>query len=95
MSEYIKAKDNVCPRCGGGVPNDEHRGEYPGALSRVDNAHEICSACGQDEAMTQFLNHGLLQPISMWPIGPPREHPSPYVRGMEKIMSETEKAKEE
>lgn len=41
-----------CPRCGGGIPNDLHRGEYPGALSRWDNNTMICSACGLDEALT-------------------------------------------
>lgn len=47
-----------CPRCGGGIPNDLHRGEYPGALSRWDNNTMICSQCGTDEAMTQFTTHG-------------------------------------
>jgi DNA-directed RNA polymerase subunit RPC12/RpoP len=43
-----------CPRCGGRVPNDVQAGQYPGALSRLDNETYICSACGQDEAMYQF-----------------------------------------
>lgn len=66
--EFIPAKDHICPRCLGDVPNTLHKGEYPGALSRVDNATEICSDCGSDEAMTQFANKGLLQPISAWPL---------------------------
>jgi rRNA maturation protein Nop10 len=70
----IKAKDNICPRCGGGVPNDAHKGKYPGALSRVDNMTEICSSCGTDEAITQMLNGGLLQPISMWPLNKERAY---------------------
>lgn len=41
-----------CPRCGGGVPNETQRGEYPGALSRFDNETYICSGCGQDEAFS-------------------------------------------
>jgi hypothetical protein len=45
---------NTCPRCLGGIPNDEHRGEYPGAQSRYDNKTEVCSACGADEAMREF-----------------------------------------
>jgi hypothetical protein len=45
-----------CPRCGGGIPNTPQRGEYPGALSRVDNETEICSACGLDEGMFHFLH---------------------------------------
>jgi ssDNA-binding Zn-finger/Zn-ribbon topoisomerase 1 len=62
------ATDFICPRCGGDVPSKEHKGEYPGALSRADNATEICSACGTDEAMVQFQNKGLLQPVGSWPI---------------------------
>lgn len=47
-----------CPRCGGGIPNDERRGEYMGALSRLDNETEICSQCGQDEGMFNFAKPG-------------------------------------
>lgn len=42
--------EGPCPRCGGGVPNDTHKGEYPGALSRLDNETYICSDCGTNEA---------------------------------------------
>jgi len=45
-----------CPRCGGGIPNDECRGLYPGALSRKDNETEICSNCGAAEALEDFLD---------------------------------------
>lgn len=48
----------ICPRCGGFIPNNEHPGEYPGAMSRwTDRDYrlfEICSACGQSEAMIQL-----------------------------------------
>lgn len=37
----------VCPRC-----HKEYDG-YP-AISREDNKTEICSQCGQDEALVQF-----------------------------------------
>jgi hypothetical protein len=40
-----------CPRCHHGIPNDEFRGEYPGALSRRDNKTYICSECGTKEAL--------------------------------------------
>lgn len=50
-----KPKKNQCPRCGGGIPNDAQRGAYPGALSRYDNVTYVCSDCGQDEALRQFL----------------------------------------
>lgn len=81
------AKDNICPRCGGGVPSDDNPGAYPGAVSRVDNETEICSACGTDEALTQFLNNGLLQPITMWPLT--RERPFEV---SEAILKETKDA---
>jgi len=51
-----------CPRCGLGLPDG-----YPGALSRTDNATEICSACGTDEALWQFMGRGL-PPIDEWPV---------------------------
>jgi len=50
-----RPKKHQCPRCGGGIPTDLNRGVYPGALSRYDNETEVCSACGQDEALRQFL----------------------------------------
>jgi hypothetical protein len=28
---------------------------YPGAISRKDNKTEICSQCGEDEAMEDFF----------------------------------------
>jgi len=49
----IKAKNCVCPRCGGSVPNDHNKGQYPGALSRVTD-YEICAQCGVDEALRDF-----------------------------------------
>jgi len=49
----IKAKNHVCPRCGGAVPNREQVGKYPGALSRIAN-YEICSDCGVDEALRDY-----------------------------------------
>lgn len=47
-----------CPRCGSGVPDDTHPGQYPGALSRLDNKTYICSQCGQEEVMWQFTDSG-------------------------------------
>lgn len=55
------APGHTCPRCGGGVPNDLDRGKYPGALSRLDNETEICSGCGQNEAMFNLQHPG--QPL--------------------------------
>lgn len=46
--------ENVCPMCSEGIPSNEHRGEYPGAISRTDNVTEICSSCGELEAIVQF-----------------------------------------
>ena len=56
---------NKCPRCEHQIPNDESPGLFPGALSRVDNETEICSACGMDEAIGQ----GLI-PLDQWPVPP-------------------------
>ena len=40
---------------------------YPGAMSRVDNKTEICSECGQDEALLQWAGH-TLGGTDTWPI---------------------------
>lgn len=58
-------KYSRCPRCGGAIPNWERRGEYPGAISRVDNQTEICSECGTMEAMEDFVGNGPM-PIAKW-----------------------------
>ena len=55
MSPEIKANKPVCPRCKGFIPNNLTPGMYPGAISRLDNKTEICSACGTDEAMEDYL----------------------------------------
>jgi len=63
---------HTCPRCLGGVPNEEMRGQYPGALSRTDNLTEVCSNCGTMEAMEQM--GGVLYRQADWPLagGPTR-----------------------
>lgn len=40
----------TCPRCG------KETNDYP-ALSRTDNKTEICSQCGTDEAMANWIQH--------------------------------------
>lgn len=45
----------VCPKCSGYIPNNENPGAYSGAISRRDNKTEICSACGTQEALEDFL----------------------------------------
>jgi RNA polymerase subunit RPABC4/transcription elongation factor Spt4 len=71
----IEAPNNVCPRCGGSVPNDAFRGQYPGALSRWDNTTEICSECGLQEALLQWRGGpSALNPVTgpaPW-LNPPR-----------------------
>lgn len=59
----------VCPRCGHLIPNDEQPGAYPGAISRADNSTEVCSDCGQHEALEQFssADHSCT-PVSEWPV---------------------------
>jgi len=49
-------KDPVCPRCLGFIPNNQTPGAYMGALSRTDNKTEICSDCGTEEAMQDFID---------------------------------------
>lgn len=49
-------RNTVCPICEGAVPSEEHKGRFPGALSRFDNNEEICSACGTAEAMTPMFS---------------------------------------
>jgi len=44
----------ICPRCLNGVPNNDEIGRYPGALSRTDNLTEICSRCGEIEALEDW-----------------------------------------
>ena len=51
----IPAIDNICPKCGGDVPNTEYKGQYPGALSRDGSNREICSNCGTREGLEAFL----------------------------------------
>lgn len=59
----------VCPRCTehSWIPNNKTPGMYPGAISRTDNRTEICSACGEDEALLDFFRGGC-QPQSKWPV---------------------------
>ena len=58
----------VCPRCKfNWIPCNERPGEYPGALSRVDNKTEICSACGEDEALKDFFDGGC-EKTDAWPV---------------------------
>lgn len=52
----------VCPRCLGFIPSNAFAGEYPGAISRIDNKTEICSECGTEEAILALI------PIHQWPI---------------------------
>jgi hypothetical protein len=46
-----------CPTCDGYIPNNEKPGAYPGALSRIDNETEVCSACGTREALEMFFEN--------------------------------------
>jgi hypothetical protein len=56
-----------CPRCGGGIPDDENPGLYPGAISRWDNETEVCSWCGLEEAVFQrqkHRRHAVVHPVT-------------------------------
>lgn len=52
----------ICPRCAGFIPSNVFPGEYPGAISRIDNKTEICSDCGTEEAIVALID------IDYWPI---------------------------
>lgn len=60
---------SICPRCieHSWIPSNEMPGAYPGALSRADNKTEVCSACGEDEALMDAFGGGC-QPVSDWPV---------------------------
>lgn len=55
----------ICPRCHGAVPNNDSPGAYIGALSRTDNNTEICSPCGELEALEDYV-HGSPMPQQDW-----------------------------
>lgn len=64
---FVALAISKCPRCQNQqIPNDEHAGMFPGALSRTDDETEICSSCGTDEAMEQWCS--TLTPKSAWPL---------------------------
>lgn len=65
-----RAENNICPRCLGPVPDEAHKGQYPGALSRVADV-EVCSLCGLDEAAAELITGGEetgMVPVEQWPI---------------------------
>jgi len=63
----------VCPRCEGLIPSNEQPKQYMGAISRLTRSRrdgkpiEICSACGNEEAMQETFE-GFATPIKDWPI---------------------------
>jgi len=63
---YLVHGDYTCFRCGGAIPTLENIGQYSGAISRTDNATEICSECGSDEA--RECMRGTLSDQSRWAI---------------------------
>lgn len=71
MNQFTVTKvPTVCPRCQDSwIPNNLTPGAYIGALSRADNKTEICSACGEDEAMKDWLDGGC-EPVTAWPVIP-------------------------
>lgn len=58
----LETDKHICPRCFGWIPSNERPGEYIGALSRIDNKTQICSACGNEEAILALV------PTDQWPI---------------------------
>ena len=66
LKGYLVHGDYTCFRCGGAIPTMENIGQYPGAISRTDNATEICSECGSDEALECM--RGTLSNQTRWAI---------------------------
>lgn len=64
---------NICPRCEGLIPSNEHHGQYMGAISRLtrgQDAHkpiEVCSTCGREEALQEHFE-GFASPVKDWPV---------------------------
>jgi hypothetical protein len=52
--EITSLLEHDCPRCFRSIPNEVSRGQYAGALSRIDNETEICSDCGNFEASVDY-----------------------------------------
>lgn len=49
-------QNTICPRCKASyIPNNLTPNAYPGALSRLDNKTEICSSCGVEESIEDYL----------------------------------------
>ena len=44
-----------CPICGGAIPNEEHKGKYPGALSRYDNEGSLLATDKYPKTMLVFV----------------------------------------
>lgn len=67
----------VCPRCHGMIPDNAAPGTHSGARSRTSKKTdiEICSACGDDEAMRQYEENTLV-PRSQWPVADPHKYAS-------------------
>lgn len=78
----VRGTAPICPRCGGYIPNNEQPGAYPGARSRVDNKTEVCSKCGQMEAMEQWA--GVLMPMELWESSREFRHDADALRGAER-----------
>lgn len=58
-------KSPICPRCFNAIPNNDSPGAYIGALSRTDNLTEICSPCGELEALEDHM-YGSPTPQEDW-----------------------------
>lgn len=57
----------ICKRCDYTAPLNDPFYRGFGAISRTDNKTMICSNCGVEEAMEDFL-HGGCTPKEQWPV---------------------------
>lgn len=62
----MTTKTETCPRCAADM--NEQTAPGGGALSRVDNATYICSACGEQEALFNMFRPGAPLPPVTQPI---------------------------
>jgi len=73
MNAKEKKQNIDCPRCKGFIPSNETPGFYCGAISRADNMTEVCSACGEEEAMEDW-EYKFVTPVKNWPVVSVREN---------------------
>lgn len=60
-----------CPRCD---VEDLHEVQAQNALSRSDNLSYVCSPCGEDEALLDYIGYRNMLVVEVWPVARIREN---------------------